>query len=144
MAGAGKRECICAADAHGRSLWRRTHPGAPDLDPPTVQSRNQLIREDQPYYIAAGCIKLFPLGQGDYWAHVRARQQAGVPLSFWEWLQHLLDGRLQAHPRFYFFALNTALRSKALRSRSYFVKRQTGMNANVPHTNEELLRMGKA
>ena len=44
----------------------------------------------------------------------------------------------------YFFALNTALRSKALRSRSYFVKRQTGMNANVPHTNEELLRMGKA
>ena len=122
-------------------------PGLPILDPPTVQSRNQLIREDQPYYIAAGFIKLFPLGQGDYWAHVRARQQAGVPLSFWEWLQHLLlhaDGRFQAHPRFYFFALNTALRSKALRSRSYFVKRQTGMNANVPHTNEELLRMGKA
>ena len=99
-------------------------PGLPILDPPTVQSRNQLIREDQPYYIAAGFIKLFPLGQGDYWAHVRARQQAGVPLSFWEWLQHLLlhaDGRFQAHPRFYFFALNTALRSKALRSRSYFV-----------------------
>ena len=111
-------------------------PGLPILDPPTVQSRNQLIREDQPYYIAAGFIKLFPLGQG-----------AGVPLSFWEWLQHLLlhaDGRFQAHPRFYFFALNTALRSKALRSRSYFVKRQTGMNANAPHTNEELLRMGKA
>ena len=34
-------------------------------------SRNQLIREDQPYYAAAGFIKLFPLGQGDYWAHVR-------------------------------------------------------------------------
>ena len=36
-------------------------PGLPILDPPTVQSRNQLIREDQPYYIAAGFIKLFPL-----------------------------------------------------------------------------------
>ena len=122
-------------------------PGLPILDPPTVQSRNQLIREDQPYYIAAGFIKLFPLGLGDYWAHARQRQQAQASISFWEWLQHLLlhaDGCFQAHPRFYFFALNTALRNKALRARSYFVKRQTGMNANVSHTNEELLRMGKA
>ena len=117
--------------------------GLPILDPPVVLSANHLIREDQPYYIAAGFVKLFPLGHGDYWAHVHA----GQPLSFWEWLKHVLwrcDGRFQAHPRFYFFALNTALRNKALRARGYFVKRQVGINANVPHTNEELLKMGKA
>ena len=121
--------------------------GLPILDPPVVLSANHLIREDQPYYIAAGFVKLFPLGHGDYWAHVQERRDAGQPLSFWEWLKHVLwrcDGRFQAHPRFYFFALNTALRNKALRARGYFVKRQVGINANVPHTNEELLKMGKA
>ena len=54
------------------------------------------------------------------------------------------DGRFQAHPRFYFFALNTALRQKALRGRTYFMTRQVGMNSNVKHTNEDLLAMGKA
>ena len=39
--------------------------GVPILDPPTVSSRNVLIREDQPYYIVAGFVKLFPLGCGD-------------------------------------------------------------------------------
>ena len=80
--------------------------GLPIIDPPTVQSRNQLIREDQPYYIAAGFLKLFPLGHGDYWAHVQDRADNLSPLSFWEWLKHLLlrsDGRFQSHPRFYFF-----------------------------------------
>ena len=104
--------------------------GVPILDPPTVASRNQLVREDQPYYIVAGFVKLFPLGQGDFWAHLQQRQEENQqPLSFWEWLKHLLlrsDGRFQAHPRFYFFALNTALRNKALRARGYFMKRQQG------------------
>ena len=123
--------------------------GAPILDPPTVTSRNQLIREDQPYYIVAGFVKLFPLGQGDYWAHVQQRQQETYePLSFWEWLKHLLlrsDGRFQAHPRFYFFALNTALRNKALRARGYFMKRQQSSAGNVvAYTAEELFKMGKA
>ena len=123
--------------------------GAPILDPPTVTSRNQLIREDQPYYIVAGFVKLFPLGQGDYWAHVQQRQQETYePLSFWEWLKHLLlrsDGRFQAHPRFYFFALNTALRNKALRARGYFMKRQQASAGNVvAYTAEELFKMGKA
>ena len=123
--------------------------GAPILDPPTVTSRNQLIREDQPYYIVAGFVKLFPLGQGDYWAHVQQRQQETYePLSFWEWLKHLLlrsDGRFQAHPRFYFFALNTALRNKALRARGYFMKRQQASASNVvAYTAEELFKMGKA
>ena len=121
--------------------------GLPIVDPPTVLSRNQLIREDHPYYIAAGFLKLFPLGHGDYWAHVQDRADNDQPLSFWEWLKHLLllsDGRFQAHPRFYFFALNTALRNKALRARTYFVKRQVGLNTNDAYTNEELMNMGKA
>ena len=89
--------------------------GLPIVDPPTVLSRNVLIREDHPYYIAAGFLKLFPLGQGDYWAHVQERAENQQPLSFWQWIKHMLlraDGRFQAHPRFYFFALNTALRNK--------------------------------
>ena len=121
--------------------------GLPIVDPPTVLSRNQLIREDHPYYIAAGFLKLFPLGHGDYWAHVQDRADNLQPLSFWEWLKHLLllsDGRFQAHPRFYFFALNTALRNKALRARTYFVKKQLGLNTSDSYTNEELMNMGKA
>eukprot|EP00435_Cladocopium_sp_Y103_P049427 s1595_g14.t3 len=121
--------------------------GLPILDPPTVRSRNQLIREDQPYYIAAGFVKLFPSGTGDFWAHESWRRREGSEISFWEWIRHVLqrsDGRFQAHPGFYFFALNTALRNKALRGRSYFLKRQVGINTNVKHTNEDLLAMGKA
>ena len=123
--------------------------GVPILDPPTVSSKNQLIREDQPYYIVAGFLKLFPLGHGDYWAHLQQRQQETYePLSFWEWLKHLLlrsDGRFQAHPRFYFFALNTALRNKALRARGHFLKRQQSAATNVQaYTAEDLFRMGKA
>ena len=123
--------------------------GVPILDPPTVSSRNQLIREDQPYYIVAGFIKLFPLGLGDYWAHLQQRQEeTREPLSFWEWIKHLLlrsDGRFQCHPRFYFFALNTALRNKALRARGDFLKRQQTAGANnVAYTTEVLFKMGKA
>ena len=121
--------------------------GLPIVDPPTVLSRNQLIREDHPYYIAAGFLKLFPLGHGDYWAHVQDRADNLSPLSFWEWLKHLLlraDGRFQSHPRFYFLALNTALRNKALRARTYFVKRQVGLNTSDSYTNEQLMNMGKA
>ena len=121
--------------------------GLPIVDPHTVLSRNQLIREDHPYYIAAGFLKLFPLGHGDYWAHVQDRADNDQPLSFWEWVKHLLlrsDGRFQAHPRFYFFALNTALRNKALRARTYFVKRQVGLNTSDSYTNGELMNMGKA
>ena len=121
--------------------------GLPLIDPPTVLSRNQLIREDHPYYIAAGFLKLFPLGYGDYWAHVPDRADNLCPLSFWEWLKHLLlrsDGRFQSHPRFYFFALNTALRNKALRARTYFVKKQVGLNTSDSYTNEQLMNMGKA
>ena len=122
--------------------------GVPILDPPTVSWKNQLIREDQPHYIVAGFVK-FPLGHGDYWAHLQQRQQETYePLSFWEWLKHLLlrsDGRFQAHPRFYFFALNTALRNKALRARGYFLKRQQSAASNVEaYTAEDLFRMGKA
>ena len=123
--------------------------GVPILDPPTVSSRNQIIREDQPYYIVAGFVKLFPLGLGDFWAHLQQRQEeTRKPLSFWEWIKHMLfrsDGRFQSQPRFYFFALNTALRNKALRARGYFLKRQqTASSNNVAYTTEELFKMGKA
>ena len=146
-------DAVCEANSSGGSkstihrFGAAHRQGYPILDPPVVQSRNQLIREDQPYYIAAGFVKLFPLGEGDYWAHKHERVAAGQDLPFWEWLKHLLllaDGRFQAHPRFYFFALNTALRNKALRGRSYLLKRTGGANANVAHTNEELFAMGKS
>ena len=146
-------DAVCEANSSGGSkstihrFGAAHRQGYPILDPPVVQSRNQLIREDQPYYIAAGFVKLFPLGEGDYWAHKHERVAAGQDLPFWEWLKHLLllaDGRFQAHPRFYFFALNTALRNKALRGRSYLLRRTGGANANVAHTNEELFAMGKS
>ena len=71
----------------------------------------------------------------------------GKPTAVVLLLKHLLlrsDGRFQAHPRFYFFALNTALRNKALRARGYFMKRQQGASSNVAYTTEELFNMGKA
>eukprot|EP00435_Cladocopium_sp_Y103_P046401 s3767_g13.t1 len=40
--------------------------GLPIVDPPTVLSRNHLIREDHPCCIPAGFLKFFPLGHGDY------------------------------------------------------------------------------
>ena len=148
-------ESICKANESQSSISSIQRFGAarvkgvPILDPPTVSSRNQLIREDQPYYIVAGFVTLFPLGHGDYWAHLQQRQEeTQEPLSFWEWLKHVLlrsDGRFQAHPRFYFFALNTALRNKALRARGYFMKRQqSSASNNIAYTTEELFKMGKA
>ena len=148
-------DAVCKANesASSKSSIRRFGAarvkGVPILDPPTVSSRYQLIREDQPYYIVAGFVKLFPLGLGDFWAHLQQRQEeTREPLSFWEWIKHMLfrsDGRFQSHPRFYFFALNTALRNKALRARGYFLKRQqTAGSNNVAYTTEELFKMGKA
>ena len=121
-------------------------PGLPILDPPTVKSRNVLIREDQPFYIVARFCKLFPTGKADYWAFDKNRRQQNMPVSFWEWMRHQLllsDGRAQKHPIFYFFLLNTALRNKSLRSRSYFVKQQCGETANTPYTADQLFKMGK-
>ena len=145
LAEAQRSDAVLAANVKRHGAGRVE--GLPIIDPPTVLSRNQLIREDHPYYIAAGFLKLFPLGYGDYWAHVQDRAENLSPLSFWEWLKHLLlrsDGRFQSHPRFYFFALNTALRNKALRARTYFVKKQVGLNTSDSYTNEQLMNMGKA
>ena len=36
--------------------------GLPIIDPPTVLSRNQLMREDHPYYIAAGFFEIVSAG----------------------------------------------------------------------------------
>ena len=45
------------------------------------------------------------------------------PLSFWEWLKHLLlraAWEVSVASQVLFFALNTALRNKALRARNLF------------------------
>ena len=121
-------------------------PGLPILDPPTIKSKNVLIREDQAFYIVARFCKLFPTGKADFWAFERNRREQKLPVSFWEWMRHqllLADGRAQKHPIFYFFLLNTALRNKSLRSRSYFVKQQCGDVANTPYTADQLFKMGK-
>ena len=80
------------------------------------KTTNQLIRQDHPYYIVAS-IKWFPLGRDD-WAHAFEGNGNCQPLSFWDWLS--------GSNRFYFIALNTVLRNKALRARLVFlVERQT-------------------
>ena len=122
--------------------------GLPIVDPPTVRRKSQPADpRGSPLLYCCRIFDFFPLGHGDYLAHVQDRADNEQPLSFWEWLKHLLlrsDGRFQSHPRFYFFALNTALRNKALRARTYFVKRQVGLNTSDSYTNEELMNMGKA
>ena len=88
LAEAQRSDAVLAANLKRHGAGRVEE--LPIIDPPTVLSRNQLIREDHPYYIAAGFLKLFPLGYGYYWAHVQDRADNLSPLSFWEWLKHLL------------------------------------------------------
>ena len=137
-----------AADA--RPVWQQVEPdtipsaqrpvlkkfgaarivGGTILDPPWVESSRTLVREDSPWYIVAAFPKIFQTGSGDYWAFVNERKQRGMDVSLKEWLFHVLrwrDGRALRHPRFYFFAVNTLLRNKAVRGRprSNIVKHQT-------------------
>ncbi len=53
------------------------------------------------------------------------------------------DGRALRHPRFFYFAVNTLLRNKAVRGKSYFVKKTYGDQAHQDYVPCELLRMGK-
>ena len=107
----------------------------------------QLVREDTPWYIAAAFPKIFQTGQGDYWAYQKQRQARGLDVPLQEWFQHVLrgrDGRALKHPRFFYFAVNTFLRNKAVRSKSYFVKREFGADSYQSYTPKEMLKMGKA
>ena len=104
--------------------------GGTILDPPWAENSRTLVREDSPWYIVAAFPKIFQTGSGDYWAFVNQRKQRGMDVSLKEWLFHILrwrDGRALRHPRFYFFAVNTLLRNKAVRGRprSNTVKHQT-------------------
>ena len=42
--------------------------GAPIRPPPRVDNTRELIREDTPFYITLGFLKIFQTGAGDYWA----------------------------------------------------------------------------
>ena len=53
------------------------------------------------------------------------------------------SGRAQRHPRFYDFGINTILRNRAVRGKSYFVRRSYGAQAYEEYTQEALLAMSK-
>ena len=48
------------------------------------------------------------------------------------------DGRALRHPRFFYFAVNTLLRNKAVRGKSFFVKKSFGSQALDELTPAEL------
>ena len=142
---------VTSLDAKERAMWSRFHAarakGAPMLDPPRLEDTRCLVREDTPWYITAAFIKIFQTGAGDYWAYAKARQHRGMPVSLQAWIQHVLrgrDGRALCHPRFFYFAVNTLLRNRAVRGKSYFVKKAYGEQAHQEYTPQQLLRMGKA
>ena len=93
--------------------------------PPLLESL-RLVKENTPWYISVAFLKVFQTGAGNYWAYAEERKKNGLPVSLHSWLQHVLryrDGRALRHPRFFYFAVNTLLRNKAVRGRSYFVKK---------------------
>ena len=121
--------------------------GAPIVHPPQALTTRALVREDTPFYIALAFLKIFQTGAADYWAFVQQRQERGLAVSLWEWFQHVLrhrSGRALRHPRFYYFAINTILRNKAVRGKSYFVRRSYGSQAYEEFTPQSLLAMGKS
>ena len=68
-------------------------------------------------------------------------------MTLWEWFQHILrhcSGRALRHPRFFYFAVNTLLRNKAIRGKAFFARRSYGAQAHEEVTPEVLLRMSKA
>ena len=121
--------------------------GAPIVAPPLVEDVRKLVREDAPYYMTLGFVKIFQTGEGDYWAFEHKRQGRGMRMTLWEWFQHILrhcSGRALRHPRFYYFAINTLLRNKAYRSKAFFIRRSFGGQAYEEVTPDKLLAMGKA
>ena len=91
--------------------------GAAILDPPPIAStkRQDIVREDQAWYISAAFPKIFQTGAGDYWAYAQARSDRGQSVSLADWFFHVLrgrDGRALKHPRFYYFVVNTLLRKQ--------------------------------
>ena len=122
--------------------------GAPfhPMGAPQIHDSKQVIAEDMPHYISLAFLKIFQTGAGDYWAFERQRRERGMPVSMKHWLQHIMQhrsGRALRHPRFFYFAINTLLRNKAVRGKSYFVRQAVGHQAYEHYTAEQLLRMSK-
>ena len=92
-------------------------------------------------------LKIFQTGAGDYWAFAQQRSERSLPVNLWDWFQHVLrhrSGRALRHPRFFYFAVNTLLRNKAVRGKAYFVRKSYGSQAYEEYTPDMLLRMSKA
>ena len=138
-------------DRREKAIFKKYQAAKPQAgvarDPPPIHDTRRMVREDTPWYIAAAFLKSFQTGAGDFWAFKKAREARKLPVSLHSWLFHVLrrrDGRALRHPRFFYFAVNTLLRNKAVRSKSYFVKRAFGEQAFTEHTPRQLLDMGKA
>ena len=98
-------------------------------------------------YPTAAFVKIFQTGEGDYWAYAKDREKRGLPISLFDWVRQVLmgrDGRALRHPRFFYFAVNTVLRNKAVRGKSYFVKKSFGGEAWEEYTPQQLLKMGSS
>ena len=105
-----------------------------------------MVREDTPFYISAAFPKIFQTGAGDYWAYATAREDRDLDVSLHERVQHVMlgrDGRALCHPRFFYATVSTLLRNKAVRGKSYFVRREFGADTRVEYTPKDLLRMDK-
>ena len=132
------------------SLWHYQAArlaGAPITQPPRVDNTRELVREDTPFYITLGFLKIFQTGAGDYWAYEQQRRERNLGMNLWQWFQHVLrhrSGRALRHPRFFYFAVNTLLRNKAIRGKAFFVKKQYGAQSYEEVTPKQLLQMGKA
>ena len=121
--------------------------GAPLVDPPRAADTRIILREDTPFYISLGFLKIFQTGSADYWAFDQRRRERRFPVSLMEWFQHVLrhrSGRASRHPRFFYFAINTLLRNKAVRGKSFFVRKSVGAQAYEDFTPQELLGKSKA
>ncbi len=70
-----------------------------------------------------------------------------MPVTLWDWVQHVLrhrSGRAMRHPRFFYFAINTILRNRAVRGKSDFARKTLGVQAYEEFTPAALLRLSKA
>ena len=104
----------------------------PIVDPPRAGDTRQMVREDTPYYMTLAFLNIFQTGQGDYWAHAQQRREQGLDVSLWDWFLHVVrhrSGRALRHPRFFYFAINTILRNKAVRGKSYLARRSYGQQS---------------
>ena len=50
----------------------------PIVNPPRVDDGRTLLREDTPFYIALGFLKVFQTGDADYWAFEQKRRERGL------------------------------------------------------------------